>query len=234
MSDVVLRCPTCGTTQNQPGECDACYEGQVRYFCNSHSPGLWLDEPQCKACGAKFGETRRKDSTPATATARPVPARTAPGRAPSPGAPPRESPLPKPSAGKPTRASPGRTREPIVTPDAPPYLTDILARLLGARRERTDYKVEKESWGDPIPQVPLRPLKGCLGRFIVFLLLLFVLVVAGSFFLVGGALQFILGNLMPPTELTSSTLSTVHAAIAAVHSFLALPGIDLVLSGLVL
>ena len=33
---VVLRCPTCGTTQGDAGECEACSEGEVRYFCTNH------------------------------------------------------------------------------------------------------------------------------------------------------------------------------------------------------
>ena len=53
---VVLRCPTCGTTQNHSGECDACSETDVRYFCTNHSPGVWLTDSRCTACGAKFGD----------------------------------------------------------------------------------------------------------------------------------------------------------------------------------
>ena len=59
MSGVVLRCPTCGTTQSHPGECDACFEGEVRYFCGNHSPGLWLDEPVCKGAEPSSERHRR-------------------------------------------------------------------------------------------------------------------------------------------------------------------------------
>ncbi len=55
MSLVVLRCPNCGTTQAGPGECDACHEAQVRYFCTNHNPGQWLTSPKCPQCGAQFG-----------------------------------------------------------------------------------------------------------------------------------------------------------------------------------
>ena len=57
---VVLRCPTCGTTQGHAGECEACSEGEVRYFCTNHDEGIWLDGPVCSRCGAKFGDPPRK------------------------------------------------------------------------------------------------------------------------------------------------------------------------------
>jgi hypothetical protein len=56
MSGVVLRCPHCGTTQVTQGECQACHESSVRYFCSNHSPGHWLESPRCGSCGATFGE----------------------------------------------------------------------------------------------------------------------------------------------------------------------------------
>src|SRR6187549_2672541 len=59
---VVLRCPNCGTTRATPGECEACHEGSVRYFCSNHQPGLWLSEPTCAKCGAAFGQPARAPS----------------------------------------------------------------------------------------------------------------------------------------------------------------------------
>jgi hypothetical protein len=56
VTGVVLRCPNCGTVQGASGECDACHEGEVRYFCTNHAPGLWIEAPVCGACGARFGE----------------------------------------------------------------------------------------------------------------------------------------------------------------------------------
>ncbi|MEO8548564.1 MAG: hypothetical protein ABI678_01265 [Kofleriaceae bacterium] len=50
---VVLRCPNCGTTQTTPGDCEACHEAQVRYFCTNHEPGIWLDGPTCPQCAAR-------------------------------------------------------------------------------------------------------------------------------------------------------------------------------------
>src|SRR4030095_7804362 len=59
MNGVALRCPNCGTTKTTPGECDACHEAQVRYFCTNHKPGHWLNEPACPQCGAKFADPVR-------------------------------------------------------------------------------------------------------------------------------------------------------------------------------
>jgi len=56
MSAVVLRCSHCGTVQPEPGECEACHEAEVRYFCTNHSPGVWLDTDACPQCGARFGQ----------------------------------------------------------------------------------------------------------------------------------------------------------------------------------
>ena len=56
MNGVVLRCSNCGTVQTTTGECEACHEAQVQYFCTNHAPGLWLDMSTCPQCGARFGE----------------------------------------------------------------------------------------------------------------------------------------------------------------------------------
>ena len=55
MSGVVLRCPSCGTTTAASGECEACHEAQVRYYCTNHTPGRWLDSRSCPQCGSQFG-----------------------------------------------------------------------------------------------------------------------------------------------------------------------------------
>ena len=86
---VIQRCPNCGTTGGTPGECEACHEAQVRYFCTNHTPGEWLNAPTCSKCGAAFGASsgraaeapvpaRMRAPTPARETRRP----TAPPRAP--------------------------------------------------------------------------------------------------------------------------------------------------------
>ena len=66
MSGVVLRCPNCGTTQNAQGQCEACHEASVRYFCLNHVPGVWLESVACPQCGARFGdpEVRREEPVP--------------------------------------------------------------------------------------------------------------------------------------------------------------------------
>lgn len=79
MSGVVLRCPNCGTTKADSGECEACHEAQVRYYCTNHAPGRWLDVPACSQCGARFGEPTRP---PAAVPPRP-PAAVPPPRAPA-------------------------------------------------------------------------------------------------------------------------------------------------------
>lgn len=56
---VVLRCAICGT-QGHTGECEACSEGEVQYFCTNHNQGIWLDGPVCSRCEAKFGDPPRR------------------------------------------------------------------------------------------------------------------------------------------------------------------------------
>ena len=48
---VVQRCPNCGTTQATAGECDACHDAQVRFFCTVHE--TWLDAARCPTCEAR-------------------------------------------------------------------------------------------------------------------------------------------------------------------------------------
>jgi hypothetical protein len=94
MSGVVLRCPNCGTTKATPGECDACHEAQVRYYCTNHTPGRWLDTPACEQCGARLGDPARTPAAPPPS----APART-PAPASTPAAPRRGSASWRPKAG---------------------------------------------------------------------------------------------------------------------------------------
>lgn len=190
MSDVVLRCPTCGTTQSHRGECDACSDGNVRYFCSNHSPGLWLDAQECEACGARFGETSAKPRPPSTRPIAPVSPRRTPRS---------EFLLSKPRSVDPARTRPKRLPDPLGTPRAP-SVADLLARLLAARRERAGYKEEGERWGESPPEIPRPRLGGCVVRFIMFALLLLTLLVAGSFLFVGGVLQMFMGQAASRTE----------------------------------
>jgi hypothetical protein len=34
------------------GECQACHEAGVRWYCDNHDPARWLDTPACASCGA--------------------------------------------------------------------------------------------------------------------------------------------------------------------------------------
>jgi hypothetical protein len=153
---VVLRCPACGTTQAQTGECEACSEGEVRYFCTNHDEGVWLDGPVCGRCGAKFGDAPRK---------RPVPrAPTAPAR-----------PAGAPDFRPPRRAEPVRPGEPEVLPRTP-SLGELLEEITEERaRARPRYEIEEVPWTErrAEPRRPGFPLAGCLVRVagLVFLLI---------------------------------------------------------------
>lgn len=74
---VVERCPNCGTTQASAGECEACHEAQVRYFCTNHEPGVWLTGRTCPQCEARAAPTARPTARP-TASASALPSHTRP------------------------------------------------------------------------------------------------------------------------------------------------------------
>ena len=183
MNGVLLRCPVCGTTQSQPGECDACAEGTVRYFCGNHSPGEWLDGPLCSDCGARFGEAPRKgpDLTPHAAPTKPLHETRRPGPAPSVsgGTGPRRT----------VRRSPPAAGRPVDTP-AVPSLRDLLADL-SEGRESPGYTVEEVPRVEPTMPVPGRSpfVLGCLFRLLLMVVVLIVLAVFGFFLLLGGVLQ---------------------------------------------
>ena len=115
---VVLRCENCGTTKATPGECEACHQAPVRYFCTNHAPGLWLDSstcPRCKARPAEPPSRRIPDRGPAfsdrTRPPAPVPAPTreatpAGTRAPAPTARPARRSVPVRAATSPEEAPP--------------------------------------------------------------------------------------------------------------------------------
>ena len=182
MNGVVLRCPVCGTTQSQPGECDACSDGNVRYFCGNHTPGVWLDGPLCRECGAQFGDAPAGSATspPSAAPSRPVHKTRRPDAS------------PPPRAGAEPRRTVRRARRPAGRPvdrPAAPSLRDLLEDL-GDGGERTGYTVELPRY-ERVPEPPRRSpfVLGCLLRIVLLVVLLIVLVVFGLFLLVGGALQ---------------------------------------------
>lgn len=202
MSGVVLRCPTCGTTQGHAGECDACFEGEVRHFCSNHTPGVWLDEPVCNQCGAKFGEAPRRAAPPPPSGARTGPPRET--RRPEPRSPIPRDPEPEPSFTRPRRPPP-RVADPVVTPRRP-SLADLLATMSTERRERASKRVTLPR-GDATPVATRKPIPvmGCFVRFVLFALLLLALAVAGLFLLMGGGLETFVVDLGQSTGLMAGT-----------------------------
>lgn len=184
---VVQRCPNCGTTKATSGECEACHEATVRYFCTNHTPGLWLDAGTCPQCGARFGDPARRTSAPAPAL--PVRKRPpAPARAPAaisvpPPAYARAVP-PKDSADvwiSPERLPPAREEE----LEAGASRTALWQKLLQAALRAREMRVRAA----PDPDKPPigRSAGGCLMRLVLFIVLLFV-ALAGAAFMFGRAL----------------------------------------------
>ena len=170
---VVLRCPTCGTTQAQVGECEACFEGEVRYFCTNHGEGIWLDASVCNRCGAKFGDVPR---TPPASRTTSVPTRPRATRD-----------FERPDR----RPRPERTPEPdVVEPEVlprTPSLGELLEEITreGARA-RGGYEAEVPWRGPRIPRPPVFPLAGCLVRIVGLVFLLIVATIIFLFVLFGG------------------------------------------------
>jgi hypothetical protein len=202
MSAVVLRCPNCGTTKAAPGECEACHESQVRYYCTNHTPGRWLDAASCQACGARFGEPMSAPARPAPAApprpaARPGPA--APGRRPAStsrtGPRPVPPPAGRPAAGEGSGPGPGRVppaeEEGIdmrggYAPVGPTW-QDLFRAAARARRARPDAVFDHEA------APPVRPRRGgCLGRLMLILVFMFLAFMGGVSLLGGSVLRLFL------------------------------------------
>jgi hypothetical protein len=182
MSGVVLRCPNCGTVQPEDGECEACREAQVRYFCTSHTPGLWLDSEACAQCGARFGDP-------------------APAREPPPAPPPRTDYRPsgvselEPDLGRRDPRPWGLEESPGGGLDAGglggggrerPDPTRLLLALFGAAARARRPRADPYS-GDYAPR--RRRGGGCLGRLLMLAVLLFLLFLMVPVFL-GALLNF--------------------------------------------
>ncbi len=188
MTGVILRCPNCGTSKTTPGECEACHEAQVRYYCTSHKPGRWLDASVCPHCGARFGDPVRPGTRPVAPAAPPRPrtiTSTAPPRADPPPLPPR------------TSADPWGRRERERSPDPDLGASDESASVRDIRTARmleilrAASRAGRMSRGATYtaPEAPPvgAALGGCLMRFVIlamFLLISFFLMLA----LVGGSL----------------------------------------------
>ena len=185
---VVLRCPTCGTSQLHVGECEACSEGEVRYFCTNHEQGLWLDEPVCSRCGAEFGAAPRKPrSTAPTRMAPPAgaPDFRAPGR--------RRGPDIESDPGSERRSSPRLDREEPAAPEVLPPVTsleDLLGEFADARARMRTRPVDPSGelpWTRP-PSASRAPrlLAGCLLRAVGLVFFLILAAIILLFMLFGG------------------------------------------------
>jgi len=188
---VVLRCPTCGTTQGNAGECEACSAGEVRYFCTDHNGGVWLNGPVCGSCGAKFGDPPREATKPPTPRTSSVPTR--PAGAPDFRPPSHRravEPSSEPDFGRrpSRRAGPEEPAEPEVLPRTP-SLGELLEEITDERaRGRARYEVEDTPWARR-PADARRsgfPLAGCLVRIVGLVLLLIAAAIIFLFLLFGG------------------------------------------------
>jgi hypothetical protein len=189
---VVLRRPTCGTTQGDAGECEACSEGEVRYCCTNHDGGVWLNGPVCGSCGAKFGDPPReatKRPTPRTSIASTPPAGAPDFRPPSRRGATESSSEPA-VGGRPRRAEPEELAAPEVLPRTP-SLGELLTEITEERaRGRARYEVEDAPWARR-PAEPRRPglhLAGCLIRIVGLVFLLIVAAIIFLFLLFGAFL----------------------------------------------
>lgn len=191
MTGVILRCPNCGTSTSTTGECEACHEAQVRYYCTSHKPGRWLDESACPQCGAKFGDPVRRPSRRAPAAAPPR-SRTTP----APPTPPRAHPRPSPWSHREREGSPASDRG---EGDKSVALRGLrTARMLEIFRaaSRTSRMSPRATYTAPATPPVGAALGGCLMRFVIlamFLVFMFVLMlsfVGGSLFELFSAYYF--------------------------------------------
>ena len=179
---VLLRCPTCGTTQGHGGECEACAEGDVRYFCTNHDEGIWLDGPVCSRCGTTFGEASR---TPPAVRVPSVP--TPPTHAPDFRPPGRRTPERPPEAdlgSRPPRRS--ERRAPAESDVLPPSLGELLEEFTEARARAGGHYDAEVPWAEPPTRRVGFPLGGCLIRIVGLVFLLIVAVILFLFILFGG------------------------------------------------
>lgn len=179
---VVQRCPNCGTTRATPGECEACHEAEVRYFCTNHTPGRWLDTSTCTDCGARFGEPPRVPPAPASTV--PKHNRASPSR------PPPSSATPAPRY---TRASRPRVGAGEWIGSRPSTPESEAERELGASRRlapwqrlllaavRARYTPTRLSRARERPAIG-RSVGGCLQRLLLVVVLVFVAIAGAAIF----------------------------------------------------
>ena len=182
---VVLRCPTCGTTQGHAGECEACSEGEVRYFCTSHDEGIWLEGAVCSRCGAKFGDAPRKPPVSRTSSVPTPPAGAPDFRPPGRRRTPERPPEPDFGRRPPRRSEREEPMEPEVLPRTP-SLGDLLEEIT-VERGRAGGRYEAEvPWAEPRARRPGFPLAGCLVRIVGLVFLLIAATIICLFLLFGG------------------------------------------------
>ena len=190
---VVRRCPQCGTQQTPPGECEACHEANVRYYCTNHSPGLWLEAKSCPTCGATFGapapsppRPRPSGRPPSTRAAAPSPSRSTSPPRPVRMAPSVDAPdSPPPATYMPT-APPVSTRLPSSTPAHGLELSPLERILRSAIRPRS-LPVEGDGYGAPSPLTMARTAAGCVVR-LFFIVVALVLAAIAALFVLGRSL----------------------------------------------
>jgi hypothetical protein len=194
---VVQRCPNCGTTKATAGECEACHEAQVRYFCTNHTPGLWLKASTCPKCGARLGDAARDPSI-----ARPIPERTrSPAAAPA--TPPRTRSRAAARASTPapphpySRPAPRETRDsesgshkrwsPAEEERFEPRVVPLpLWQMILQAAARARYMPSRTRYRERTPAIG-RMAGGCVKRLLVGMLLLF-LALGTAVFVFGRAL----------------------------------------------
>ena len=177
---VGLRCPRCGTTQAHTGECEACFEGEVRYFCTNHAEKIWIDGPVCSRCGARFGDAPRRPAPPPPI--RPTrPAGPPDFRSPDPRRAP-DRPAPESGWRPPARRGP---EEPSVLPRTS-SLEELLEEFRTGAGGRGGGYPGGEPWTEPRVPRPGFPILGCLGRLVGLGFLLLVLFIIFMFVLFGG------------------------------------------------
>ena len=192
MSGVVLRCPSCGTTKAAPGECEACHEAQVRYYCTNHTPGRWLDSPLCPQCGSQFGVPERRPAAP------PPPARPR-GPAPTPASPvPTRTPTSAPSRRRYIPWPPGGPwgRRPLPDEDAEarprrdPFGDTLASRLPELLREAA--RARRSAEAPEMPPIGMAAA-GCL-RAALLIALFLMLALFGLSMILGGTMIQLMGQ----------------------------------------
>ena len=197
MTGVILRCPNCGTSKATPGECEACHEAQVRYYCTNHTPGRWLDASACPECGAKFGDPIRPAAKPIppAAPARPrAAASPAPTRADPPPPPPRIKVAPWTRRDRERSPAPdlggGDERAPVRDVRAERMLEILRAASRATRIGR------RPTYTTPERTPVGASLGGCLMRFVILAMFLLIIIplmltlLGGSLFQMFGSYYF--------------------------------------------